>query len=967
MAEAGRGSARQVLCPIVVGRVEELAALDDALERARAAAGGVALLVGEAGIGKTRLAREAEEAARGSGMRVLRGRAVETSAPIPFRPVAEAIRSSLRGEGPPDVASLTPYRSVLRTFVPEWAGEPAPAEISPLLLLEGVVRLLSVIAGDRGCLVILEDLHWTDADTLALLEYFADNLGNEHVLCLATIRSDEPGAALAAADRLAARRAVTRLDLSRLPDERIEEMARASLNTVPPAPLLRVLRERTEGVPFLVEEMLSAYVASGGPTDTGNRWWDASQRAALALPSSYRELIRGRLGSLDPADRSVVEAAALLGPSFDWTLLPTITGLERDAVLAGLRAAASAQIISTAFGTGFRFRHALIPETILGELLPPERKELSHQAAIAIEESFPGLPGEWCERAADLREDAGENAAAATHLMEAGARAFKRGALATAEAVLERARVLVADDDWHRMGVDRLLTEVLTHAGKTARIREIGASLLEFISAHSRILDASASAPFHLQIARALGAAGDWSSARGHLERAGMLAEKTADRVLAASIRSLEARALMAAGNIAKARVAAEEALAGGEELALPDVVCEALLVLGEAYFRRGEFAEAAATLERARAAAESTGRVTWRIRALLEIGTLEIWAGSTVHLEAARSLAIDAGAVSSHAHAELLIGWTNFLRFDLEAAETALERCVDLSRRFVLPLLPRAFIALAFVHAEAGNRDAMERALGAAGASDETSTSIATGAPAARANLALREEDRAEALAQLERAMAAGVDTTGLPFAPGLLALLRALEGGITPEAEDRPAWSGLPLNAAGLRLAQAVVLGHAGRKQAAAELFSDVDAGLAGFPAFRHLGRRLVAEAALRDGWGDPVSWLRESIAFFSSAGRDAMAAACKGLMRQAGAAIPRKGRGDSVVPSELRARGITSREMDVMRLVGGGLSNRQIAERLFVSPRTVETHVASMMRKLEVETRAQLVALAARTPEP
>jgi DNA-binding CsgD family transcriptional regulator/tetratricopeptide (TPR) repeat protein len=857
--------------------------------------------------------------------------------------VAEAIQSALRGEGPPDAAPLAPYRSVLKAFIPEWAAEPAPAEISPILLFEGVVRLTNVLAGEAGCVMILEDLHWADADSLALVEYLADNIGDERVLCLATIRSDEPSAASATADRLAARRAVTRLDLPRLTEERVEEMARVSLSAEPAESLLRVLRERAEGVPFLIEEMLSAYVASG------------SERAELALPSSYRDLVRGRMESLDPPARAVVDAAALLGPTFEWTLLPSVTGLERDAVLAGLRAAASAQIIATSFGSGFRFRHALVPETILQELLPPERRELSRKTAVAIEEAFPGVPGEWCERAADLREDAGDSTAAAAHLMEAGARALKRGALATAEAALERARELVIDDNWHRMGVERLLTDVLTQAGKTARIREIGASLLAFVVAKSRlhVLDANAQAPFHLQIARALGAAGDWGSARDHLERVRVIAEKTGDRALSAAVLSLEAQALLADGNIEGARVAAEEALAGGERATSPDVVCDALLVLGEASFRRGDAAEAARILERARATAESAGLLTRQIRALLEIGAMEIWEGTTAHVEMARSLAVGAGAISSHAHAELLTGWTLFLRSDLEPAARSFERCLDLSRRFQLPLLARASIGLAFVHAQNGNRDAMEDAL------------TASDSPDARAYLALREEDRTEAREQLVRATSAHAEASALPFASGFAAFIRALDG--DADEEEGASQPALPLDVAGSRLARAVALGRAGRLEEAAALAGEVDAALAGFPAFRHLARRLVFEAAVRDGWGDPVPRLRESVAFFESTGADALAAACKKLMKKAGGAVPRKGRGDSLVPAELRARGITSREMDVLRLVGEGLSNRQIAERLFVSPRTVETHVASSMRKLELETRAHLVALAARTPGP
>ena len=96
--------------------------------------------------------------------------------------------------------------------------------------------------------------------------------------------------------------------------------------------------------------------------------------------------------------------------------------------------------------------------------------------------------------------------------------------------------------------------------------------------------------------------------------------------------------------------------------------------------------------------------------------------------------------------------------------------------------------------------------------------------------------------------------------------------------------------------------------------------------------------------------------------AAGHDRVAAACKALLRKAGAPLPRKGRGASEVPHDLRSLGVTSREMDVLLLLVGGLSNREIGARLFLSPRTVETHVASLQRRTRARSRADLVALAA-----
>src|SRR5439155_3070240 len=118
----------------------------------------------------------------------------------------------------------------------------------------------------------------------------------------------------------------------------------------------------------------------------------------------------------------------------------------------------------------------------------------------------------------------------------------------------------------------------------------------------------------------------------------------------------------------------------------------------------------------------------------------------------------------------------------------------------------------------------------------------------------------------------------------------------------------------------------------------FGDADARLGPFPWWRHMARRLAAEAAIDAGWGEPALWLGESLAFFEAAGHGRNVQACRALLRRAGAPVPRRGRGDSAVPGTLRARGVTSREMDVLRLVAQGLGNREIARRLFLSHRTV-----------------------------
>ena len=144
---------------------------------------------------------------------------------------------------------------------------------------------------------------------------------------------------------------------------------------------------------------------------------------------------------------------------------------------------------------------------------------------------------------------------------------------------------------------------------------------------------------------------------------------------------------------------------------------------------------------------------------------------------------------------------------------------------------------------------------------------------------------------------------------------------------------------------------------------MFAAVDEGLATTAYAHHRAylRQIVAPAAHADGWGDPIAWLRESLATFEASGHDALAARCRVLLKELGAPVPRKGRGDTAaVPPALAALGITSREADVLALVATGATNREVAERLFISTRTVDKHVERLLQKAGT-TRAGLADLA------
>jgi DNA-binding CsgD family transcriptional regulator len=342
------------------------------------------------------------------------------------------------------------------------------------------------------------------------------------------------------------------------------------------------------------------------------------------------------------------------------------------------------------------------------------------------------------------------------------------------------------------------------------------------------------------------------------------------------------------------------------------------------------------------------------------ELGAIESRChGESRLLEQARAFAVDTGAVSALATIDLELAWNRHASARFEEARRFLDGALDACRNFALSLTPEVLLAVSALHALQGRYDDMTAAADQALAAGDRPDLRAAVLGEARAVLALVDEDHATALAKLDEA--AGVPAHwryGEPWFLGLRALLRAAAGDIP----DPPVSSGAPLIAAYDRYGQAIRCGRAGRTQDAAVAMDRADALMP--PGWRrHHAHRIVAEAAVADGWGDPVALTRDALAFFDAAGFARIADACRKLLRTAGVPVRRAGRGASTVPPPLVALGVTSREMDVLLLVADGRSNAEIADRLFLSPRTVETHVKSLMRKATTTTRAQLVAFAAR----
>jgi DNA-binding CsgD family transcriptional regulator/tetratricopeptide (TPR) repeat protein len=617
----------------------------------------------------------------------------------------------------------------------------------------------------------------------------------------------------------------------------------------------------------------------------------------------------------------------------------------------------------------FRFRHALTREAVLAEVLPPEQVRLARRAFEALEQARPGLAGDACEVGAELAQRAGLDHRAAELLLQAGMRALARGALASAETTLETGLAIAQDN---RVAADtaEALIRTLVRAGKTDRVFEVGPTFLERLSTIAAPPARRAEA--HLQLVRSAITAGRWNVARHHLHLADTLAQEAGDSVLGGEIDILAAELAFREGRLEDAVEQANSGLQVADRESQAELACEALDMLGRCD-RLRDLRQAEATFKRCLTVAEQNDLPLWRIKALQELGTLDLW--TTMRLDRqlqARELAVEAGALSTVALIDRYLAASFLNRFTPEAGLETARRCVNDSRRYRLALLPMALAVQAFAYAELCRAQEMEATIQEALAlapDDPDVEAVVWGS--ARATLALVRDDLPLALDCLNRAMALvrqAPTSDSYPFR-GMWALLRTMagEGGDAARAEMEASGAALQSrNRVYLRYAKAVALGRLGRKEDAEAAFAIAESlveELEGWTWFHHHVHRLVADAAIDDGWGDPVKWLREALVFFERVKHPSQASASRVLLRRVGAVVPRRGRGDAIVSDELRVLGVTSREMDVLLLLEENLTNHAIAARLHLSHRTVERHVSSLLNRTGMRDRTELRALARR----
>lgn len=958
MRDAVAHGGRPLLATELVGRGRELAVLESAWKDACAGRGGLVAVTGQAGIGKSRLTEELARLVDESGGRVLRGRAVPGPTPVAFRPIAEAVAGAVRAGLVIDDEGLRPFRPTLARFVPAWRDADQVADDTIVVVAEGVLCLLRAAAGAHGCLLLVEDVHWSDPETIAILEYLADHAPGEPVLCVVTVRDEQPSSGLDLVRALAARRAIEVVALDRLADADVEPLLASCFAGEVAGSDVRALVARADGIPFLIEELLGVAAAAGALHRDGGSWHLAPGADRL-VPLTFAESVRRRVAGLGRDAEVVLGVAAILGRRFERDLLIATSGLAAVEVDAAIRDAIGAQLLAVDGDEGFRFRHALTRDAVLAEMLPSDRVHWSDAAVRSLEAHRPGLPGPACELAADLAERAGHRERAAGLLVTAAGRSAHAGASATAVAILERARRLTADAALLDV-IDVELIELLGTIGELDRALELGVGVL------ARPAAAGWAAEIHLRLARAAIAARRWPIAAEHVAAARQHAELLDDDVLQARVDVVDAHVQLLR-DPARAVELARRAVATAAPASQPDTAREALGLIGRVE-RAYDLRAAEDTFRRALELAEAQGSRPARLDALHELATVELLRdGRTDALEAARRLADELGAPATAAILDVQIGAGWSIRDDPEPGVEVCGRAAERAHRFRLDEVQAAALAFeAACHARAGRREEFDRCVAEARQLDADGPELRFNLAFARAQLCLITDDRDGAIAALtastvDACEAVGVQATG-PNA-GLLALLTFANDDPTTAAK----WlDQLPVHVVARgwgRYAEAALRGRSGDHTAAVGCVELGDRELARFAWYRHVGRRHLAEAAITDGWGEPVAWLTEALSFFDGRGEPSLASACRSLLRRAGAPVPRR---RVVAPADgrWRALGATAREAEVLELLALGLTNREIAARLYMSHRTVERHVANLTVKTGVAGRTELVALAART---
>ncbi|WP_119727148.1 helix-turn-helix transcriptional regulator [Thermomonospora amylolytica] len=945
-------SARSV-SPVLVGRSAELRMLETALGEAP----GAVLVGGEAGVGKTRLLRHFTDRAAAAGARVLVGGCLELGSDgLPFAPFTAVLRGLVRETGIDGVAGLLPRSATagLARLLPEF-GEPesdAASGEDRARLFELVLTLLERLAERSPTVLVIEDAHWADRSTRDLLAFLIRNSGTAPLLIVVTYRTDELHRThplrrlLAELDRV---ERVRRVELTRLTRGEVAELVRGLLDREPPAGLVERVWERGEGNPLFVEALLAR---------------DGS--LACALPESLRDLLLAAVQKLPEETQETLRLASAGGTRIEHALLAAVSGMDDTALTRVLRPAVEGNVL-VVDGDGYAFRHALIREALHDDLLPGEHTRLHTRYAEALENEPELVPSGrlWVELAHHWYSAHDPTWALVSAWRAAG---DARKAVAYAECLAMLSRVLElwdkVPDAAERIGAER--HDVLEQAVLAA----------ELAGEHERGVKLATAA------LREMEALGDDARCAALLEQRGRMGYELArpgylDDLRAAAARlpaeppsAVRARALASLATFARhlsgvdeARSAAQESLAIARRIGDTSAEVNALLTL---FCVDIDYDGGLAELVEVERIAQRSGNQRPLLRvAVLRSHYLE---GSGRHAEAVEvaaqgvELAREFGLSRTHGTflsinlAEPLVSLGRW-----DEALTCLRQAMDqdpaLSIRTSLHVLAGEVALARGDLAEAERHLSPAREMMWRKAQDffamlrlESALRLAQGRPA-------------EAL----EAVAGVLDNPGLPDDARYAWPVLVIGAGACGELPDRTAaadWlERIEKRAAGLAVRGPLQEAHHVTFAATASLAHgrrDAAAWDAAATAWERIGQPYpqakslahAAEAALAGGDRQSAALrLRRAAVLAERLQAAPLQHRIADLSRRAGLGAP----------AERPAPNLTPRELEVLRLVAQGRTNREIAAALFISAKTASVHVSNILAKLEAPTRGHAAATA------
>ncbi|HWW83786.1 MAG TPA: AAA family ATPase, partial [Vicinamibacterales bacterium] len=448
-----------------VGREYEASAIRAAIDHARAGHGSIVMLWDGPGVGKSRLAMQMAEYASSKGFRCSVGHCYERDEPHPYLPFAEIIENNLaqaasledyRRQIGPNAAEIAQIAPSLRRVFPDI---PQPLELPPAqqrhYLFQSFSEALARAAQTRANMYLLEDLHWADESTLALLIHLANRIAQLPVVIVATYRggySDHNPALVRTLEELI-RMGVRPHKLGGLSQDAVGQMLHALSQRKAPERLVSLIFEESQGYPFFVEEVYRHLCEDGKVFDASGQFRTDLKLDETNVPENLRLIISRRLKRLDESEKQALTAAAAIGRSFSFQLLTAVSQIDIDDLFTVLeKAQRMGIVVASAEGPEkpFTFAHELVRQTLLAEISIVRLQQLHAKIAAAIESLDPTSAQEHAVEISDHLVKAGSfanRAALVRWLIEAGNKALEASAFEEARVGFELALSRVDESD----------------------------------------------------------------------------------------------------------------------------------------------------------------------------------------------------------------------------------------------------------------------------------------------------------------------------------------------------------------------------------------------------------------------------------------------------------------------------------------------------------------------------------------